>query len=77
MPIPSQTGTEKSSLFAISIIFFAGFGISSVSVAPSAVEAVSTALASVSQKQAKQASLLALAASTPAEAEATVRAMFG
>ena len=58
-------------------IVFAGFGISSVSVAPSAVEAVSTALASVSQKQAKRASLLALAASTPAEAEATVRAMFG
>ena len=38
---------------------------------------VTQALASVSQKQAKQASLLALAASTPAEAEATVRAMFG
>ena len=76
LDIPVGVCGESAANPLLSIVF-AGFGISSVSVAPSAVEAVSTALASVSQKQAKQASLLALAASTPAEAEATVRAMFG
>lgn len=76
LDIPVGVCGESAANPLLSIVF-AGMGISSVSVAPSAVEAVSTALASVSQKQAQQASALALAASTPADAEATVRAMFG
>lgn len=57
-------------------IVFAGMGVSSVSVAPSAVADVSDALSSLSSAKASQATRAALSARTPGKAEASVRALF-
>ena len=57
-------------------IVFAGLGIDSVSVTPTAVDAVSTALSAVDTTTVTKAAKRALAASTPNEAEAAVRALF-
>jgi phosphotransferase system enzyme I (PtsI) len=73
--IPVGVCGESAANPLISIVF-AGLGIDSVSVAPSAVEEVSSALAAVTIGQAQAAADAALAASTPGEAEAGVRALF-
>ncbi|MBT5575808.1 MAG: phosphoenolpyruvate--protein phosphotransferase [Microbacteriaceae bacterium] len=73
--IPVGVCGESAANPLISIVF-AGLGIDSVSVAPSAVEEVSSALAAVTIDQAQAAADAAIAASTPGEAEAGVRALF-
>jgi phosphoenolpyruvate-protein phosphotransferase (PTS system enzyme I) len=57
-------------------IVFAGLGVDSVSIAPSAVAEVSRALRSVNRDQALDAANLALGATSAAEAEALLRDFF-
>ena len=73
--IPVGVCGESAANPLLSIVF-AGLGIDSVSVAPSAVDAVSAALSSIDRDAAAHAASVALLASTPAEAEAAVRALF-
>ena len=73
--IPVGVCGESAANPLLSIVF-AGLGIDSVSVAPSAVDSVSTALSAVDADSASHAARVALAASTPAEAEAAVRALY-
>ena len=73
--IPVGVCGESAANPLLSIVF-AGLGISSVSVAPSAVDEVSQALSSVDQDTASRAATAALQASTPGDAEAAVRLLF-
>lgn len=73
--IPVGVCGESAANPLLSIVF-AGLGIDSVSVAPSAVDSVSTALSAVDADSASHAARVALAASTPADAEAAVRALY-
>ena len=75
LTIPVGVCGESAANPLLSIVF-AGLGIDSVSVAPSAVDAVSTALSAVDSTTATKAAKRALAASTPNDAEAAVRALF-
>jgi phosphotransferase system enzyme I (PtsI) len=75
LKIPVGVCGESAANPLLSIVF-AGLGIDSVSVAPSAVDAVSTALSAVDSTTATKAAKRALAATTPNDAEAAVRALF-
>ncbi|MEL0273312.1 MAG: putative PEP-binding protein, partial [Pontimonas sp.] len=75
LDIPVGVCGESAANPLLSIVF-AGLGINSVSVAPSAVDDVSTALSAIDIGAAEKAASVALEASTPGEAEAAVRALF-
>ena len=75
LDIPVGVCGESAANPLLSIVF-AGLGINSVSVAPSAVDDVSTALSAIDIAAAEKAASVALEASTPGEAEAAVRALF-
>jgi phosphotransferase system enzyme I (PtsI) len=73
--IPAGVCGESAANPLVAIVF-AGMGIDSLSVAPSAVEEVSRALSAVTREQAQKASFLALTARVPSEAESAVRGLF-
>lgn len=73
--IPAGVCGESAANPLVAIVF-AGMGIDSLSVAPSAVEEVTRALSAITREQAQEASVLALAARVPSEAETAVRGLF-